>query len=342
MSKRILTGVRANGDIHLGNYLGGIRPMVKQSNELANGDKLFMFVPDLHSITTPVNYSNLFATTINNIRIYLASGLNKDNEDVYLYRQSQISAHSELSWLLSCFGYFGELSRMTQFKDKSEGKANVSVGLFSYPILMAADILLYSADYIPVGDDQKQHIELTRDLAIRVNNKFDKEIFKLPKKWSKQLEFMNIDEGVRIRSLSDSTKKMSKSIDDPKGTILLKDNPLDAAKKIMRAETDNLMSIDWNWENQPGITNLLQIYSLLNDKTNEEATNDWKGGDRYGDFKKVVAGSVETFLMDFQSKMNTITDQEILDILVKGEQKAREISTPKLKEFQKAVGLIKN
>ncbi|NJL97031.1 tryptophan--tRNA ligase [Candidatus Gracilibacteria bacterium] len=231
MSKRILTGIRANGDIHLGNYLGAIKPMLDISKNLDSSDQFFMFVPDLHSITTEVDYSKLFQTTIDNIKIYLAAGLETNSKNIFLYRQSMIPAHSEMAWLLSCFSYFGELSRMTQFKDKSEGKSNVSVGLFAYPIMMAADILLYSADYIPVGDDQRQHIELTRDLAIRINNKFDSKIFTPPQPWDKQLDFVDQQEGIRIRSLSNPSKKMSKSVMDPKGTILLKDNPEEAAKK---------------------------------------------------------------------------------------------------------------
>jgi tryptophanyl-tRNA synthetase len=228
----ILTGLRANGEFHLGNYLGAILPMVNLQQKHANDYQLNMFVPDLHSFTTPIDHSTLYDQTIQNLKMFLAAGLDINQPNTYIYRQSYIPAHSELTWILDCFSYFGELSRMTQFKDKSEGKDNVSVGLFNYPVLMAADILLYNAKWIPVGEDQRQHVEFARDLSMRINNKFGK-VFVVPEDNAKQTEFSDRTEPIRIRSLRTPEKKMSKSVEDPAGTILLSDNPFDAAQKVM-------------------------------------------------------------------------------------------------------------
>ena len=342
MSKTILTGLQATGKIHLGNYLGALKPMVEKQKSLQNDDKFFMFIPDLHSFTTPIDYSSLYQKTINNLKIYLASGINPTQKNVILYRQSHIPAHSELAWILNCFSYFGEISKMTQFKDKSQGKnETVSIGLFTYPILMAADILLYGADYIPLGDDQKQHLELARNLAIRFNNKFEKQIFVVPKSWKEQLDFMDLKEGIRIRSLQNPTAKMSKSVEDPKGTILLEDEPKNAAKKIMTSVTDNFESINWDWQKQPGITNLLQIYSLLSQKSLEETKQIWVGKTQYGELKKIVANLVQVFLEDFQAKIEKYSELEIEDILKEGEKNANQKAKRTLLEVQKAVGLIK-
>ncbi len=340
MSKTILTGLQATGKIHLGNYLGALLPMVKKQETLEKNDKLFFFVPDLHSFTTPIEHHTFYNRILENVRIYLAAGINPNLSNVVLYRQSHIPAHSELAWILSCFSYFGEMQKMTQFKDKSRHKGeNVSVGLFTYPILMAADILLYKANYIPLGDDQKQHLELTRDLAIRFNHKFEKDIFTVPENWAKQLEFMNLKEGVRIRSLQQPERKMSKSVEDPKGTILLEDEPAAAGKKIMSAVTDNLESINWDWEKQPGITNLLQILALLSGKTNEEVAKQWAGQSQYGPFKKEVAKVVEEFLTNFQSKLNKVKIAEVEAVLKKGEAELNILAKETLLEVQKAVGV---
>lgn len=342
MSKTILTGLQATGKIHLGNYLGAIKPMVEKQKSLEDGDKFFMFIPDLHSFTTPIDYSTLYQKVIDNLKIYLASGINSTQKNVTLYRQSHVSAHSELAWILNCFSYFGEISKMTQFKDKSQNKnQTVSVGLFTYPILMAADILLYGAEYIPLGDDQKQHLELARNLAIRFNNKFEEEVFVIPKTWQEQLDFMNLKEGVRIRSLQNPTAKMSKSVEDPKGTILLEDEPKQAVKKIMSSVTDTIESINWDWQNQPGITNLLQIYSLLSGKNLEETKQIWTGKTEYGELKKVVAKLIEEFLQDFQTKIQTYSDLEIEDILIKGEKIAKQKAQQTLLKVQQRLGLAK-
>jgi len=342
MPKTVLTGLRANGELTLGNYLGAILPMVQTLQNLEEGDKFFLFVPDLHSFTTPIDHTQLYRNSLNNIKIYLASGVDSNRENVFLYRQSHIPAHSELAWILSCFTYYGELQRMIQFKEKSSQQGqNVSVGLFTYPILMAADILLYGADYVPVGEDQRQHLELARDLAIRFNNKFG-EIFVVPQVWQKQLEFAKRVEGTKIYSLTDPTKKMSKSINDPKGTILLTDKPLDAAKKIMSAATDNLASINWDWNNQPGITNLLQIYALLKNISTHEAVKIWKGQTQYSNLKKETAELVVEFLTNLQARVSKITDAQAEDILQKGEINATKIAKQTLLKVQKAVGVVKS
>ena len=301
-----------------------------------------MFVPDLHSFTLPIDYNSLFQNTLDNLRWYIAGGINPNNSNTFLYRQSQISAHSELAWILSCFSYFGEMERMTQFKDKSKKhEQSITVGLFTYPILMAADILLYNANYIPVGLDQQQHIELARNLSIRINNKFGEKIFTVPEEWSKQLEFMQIKEGIKIRSLTNPTAKMSKSDGDTKGTIYLNDSPRDAAKKIMGAQTDAVGNINWDWENQPGITNILQIYAFLSKRSNFDVIGEWQGKTSYGDLKKATAGLVEEFLTEFQKKANSLSDQELLEIFERGEFGAKNIANNTLNKVMKSIGLVR-
>ena len=350
MSKEvILTGLRSNGLFHLGNYLGAIKPIVDLQHK-NDKYKINMFVPDLHSFTTPEVHSLLYQQTIDNLIVYVAAGLDLADKNTIIYRQSFVSAHSELTWILGCFSYYGELKRMTQFKEKSldlhsENNENlfnenvsISAGLFMYPVLMAADILLYGAKWVPVGDDQRQHLELSRDLAIRFNNKFG-ETFNVPNEWKKQLEFIKRNEGARIRSLKNPEKKMSKSISDPAGTINLQDDPLDAAKKIMSATTDSKGYINLDWENQPGISNLIQIQSLLNNKTSTETLIEWSGNTNYGDLKKTVAESVSKFIINFQHNLKQISKTDILNKLKQDEIIANKIANSKLLEVQKAVGL---
>jgi tryptophanyl-tRNA synthetase len=236
----ILTGLRANNDLHIGNYLGALLPFVDMANNRAGEYQLNLFVPDLHSFTTPIDHSQLQAGIMNNVRVFVAAGLNIDNPDINIYRQSYVPAHSELTVILNSFTGFGEMNRMTQFKDKSArlGDDRISVGLFDYPVLMAADILLYNATYVPVGDDQSQHLEFTRDIAERMNSKFG-ELFTVPKAVKEQHEFFGKDQGLRIRDLMDPTKKMSKSDETGKGVIFLTDTPEAARKKIMSATTDS-------------------------------------------------------------------------------------------------------
>lgn len=338
MKEVILTGVRSNDEPTLGNYLGAFVPMVRLQREKAGEYQLNMFVPDLHSFTTPTDHEKLYDRTLKNLKYFIAAGLDVDNSDTYIYRQSYVPAHSELTWILDCFTYMGEMSRMTQFKEKSADEANVSVGLFNYPVLMAADILLYNAKYVPVGDDQKQHLEITRDIAVRMNNKFG-ELFILPEDWKRQLEFASLDNGVRIRSLSTPEKKMSKSINDPRGTILLSDDPAEAAKKVMSATTDSVGEIHYDWDNQPGVTNLLQILALLTDRDQAHVNAEWEGKSSYGELKSAVAEAVQTFLTDFQARYHSVDEAALLAKLESSESQMRETAGTTLLKVQQAVGL---
>lgn len=344
MSKKIiLTGLRANSEFHIGNYLGAILPMVDMQKKHAGQYQINMFIPDLHSFTTPIDHTKLYPQVIKSLRTFVAAGLDITDADTHIYRQSFVPAHSELAWILDCFTHFGEASRMIEFKDKSAkfGSETVSMGQFNYPVLMAADILLYGATYVPLGDDQKQHLELTRDLAIRLNNKFERELFVVPVPWAKQLEFTDRT-SIRIMSLRNPEKKMSKSVDDPNGTIMMDDTPEAAAKKIMTAETDSIGVINYDVDNQPGITNLLQIYQLISGKTEQEVSERWVGKTSYGDFKTAVAKIVQDFLADFQKNLAKIDEQQIMDKLLQSEYSMNKVANKTLAKVQKAVGLRDN
>lgn len=335
----ILTGVRSNEEPTIANYLGAFLPMVKMQQEKAGDYQINMFVPDLHSFTTPIDHGSLYRNTLTNLKYFVASGLELHNEDTFIYRQSYIPAHSELTWILNCFTYVGEMSRMTQFKEKSSDRGeSVTMGLFNYPVLMAADILLYNALYVPVGEDQFQHLEITRDIATRFNNKFG-DIFTIPLDTARQTAFIQRDTGLRIRSLTDPTKKMSKSSTDEKSKILLCDPPEVAAKKIMSATTDNVGEIHFNFETQPGISSLLQMLALLTGRPQEEVNKEWEGKTSYGEFKKVVADVVARFLTDFQARLNTITDESLLAKLEASEAAMNTVATATLYRAQQAVGL---
>lgn len=363
----ILTGLRSNSEFHLGNYLGAILPMVELQKKHAGQYQLNMFVPDLHSFTTPIDYGNLYENTIKNLKYFMAAGLNINDPDTFIYRQSYIPAHSELTWILDCFTSFGTLSRMTEFKDKSNqlesktlrggvlaqvteednepgdasirvAREGVTAGLFNYPALMAADILLYGAKWVPVGEDQRQHVEFTRDLAIRLNNKFG-ELFAVPEDNTKQTEFAGRTEPVRIRSLRSPEKKMSKSVEDPAGTILLSDNPEEAAKKVTSATTDSVGVVHYNWENQPGITNLLQILNLLSNSNLEEVKAQWEGKESYGELKTAVADAVKNFLSDFQTKLTAVDEKQLMDNLEADEAAMSSVANQTLERVQQAVGL---
>lgn len=335
----ILSGLRSNEEPTIGNYLGMFMPIIDMQRKFAGEYQINMFVPDLHSFTTPIDYNSLYQNSLNNLKYFVAAGLDINNSDTFIYRQSYISAHSELTWILDCFTYVGEMSRMTQFKEKStENSDSVTVGLFNYPVLMAADILLYGAKYVPVGEDQFQHLEITRDIAIRFNNKFG-DVFVVPEPTKAQSDFIKRDSGLRIRNLTDPTKKMSKSSNDQKSKILMVDKPDIAAKKIMSATTDSVGVIHFDWENQPGITSLLQILSLLSGRHQNEINNEWEGKTSYGDFKKVVADTVHQFLVDFQAKLNTITDEQLLSKLEQSERDLTPIANTTLLRAQQAVGL---
>ena len=371
----ILTGVRANNNIHIGNYFGAILPIINMAKRRSDEYDINLFIPDLHSFTTPIDHSKLYDSTLNNARIYTAAGLPLDNPSVHLYRQSRISAHSELAWILDCFTGFGEMSRMTQFKDKSrkfidskmpedeltnEQKAwdtihtNVSVGLFNYPVLMAADILLYGATYVPVGDDQTQHLEFTRDIAERMNRKFgermnyDKfvDLFIVPKPVIQQHQFFGKDQGLRIKDLVNPAKKMSKSDESGKGIIFLSDDPKSAHKKIMGATTDSIGKVQYDKENQPGISNLLEILTLVRQDAGREVTleqtaNEYFGMDRYGDFKRIVADEVAEFLENFQNRLAAVDERAIEEKLASSEKDMNVVANETLYRVQKAVGLRK-
>ena len=373
----ILTGLRANNDLTIGNYFGAILPMIDMVKTKSDNYQINMFIPDLHSFTTPIDHDELHDQILHNARLFTAAGLPLDNESIYLYRQSYISAHSELTWILDCFTGFGEMRRMTQFKEKSKkyhkpGLAEVmasldntssdtipksdlfkfidqiledtqttedaTVGLFNYPVLMAADILLYNAKYIPVGEDQTQHLEFARDIAQRINNKFGA-VFTVPESVPRQHEFFGKDQGLRIKDLVDPTKKMSKSDESGRGVIFLGDDPAVAAKKIMSATTDDKAEIHFDKANQPGISNLLEILALLRGQDLTETIAEFDGQTRYGDFKQVVATEVEQFLTTFQRKLAAVDDTAIIAKLEQSERDLTQTANATLLRAQQAVGL---
>ncbi len=341
MSKQvILTGLRANNDLHIGNYFGALLPLVDMAKKHAGTYQINLFMPDLHSFTTPIDHTVLQEQILHNLRLFVAAGLPLDNPDVHIYRQSYIPAHSELTVILNSFTGFGEMSRMTQFKDKSAkiGDERVSLGLFDYPVLMAADILLYGTDYVPVGDDQSQHLEYTRDIAERLNNKFG-ELFVIPKSVKEQHEFFGKDQGLRIKDLADPSKKMSKSDESEKGIIFLGDDPEAAAKKINSATTDSLGKIDFDPVNQPGVSNLLQIEALLTNRTVQEVAQSYAGETQYGPLKANVGQAAKEFLTDFQAKLASVDQDSLTAKLEASEQAMREQAGARLLLVQKAVGL---
>lgn len=341
MSKPIvLTGIRANNDLHIGNYFGALLPMIDMAREKSGEYQINLFVPDLHSFTTPIDHSQLQIQIWHNIRLFIAAGLPLDNDNIHIYRQSYIPAHSELTWILDCFTGFGEMNRMTQFKDKSAKleQDRISMGLFNYPVLMAADILLYGATYVPVGDDQTQHLEFARDIAERMNSRFG-DLFVVPKPVKEQHEFFGKDQGLRIKNLLDPTKKMSKSDDTGRGVIFLGDNPDDAGKKVMSATTDSVGAIHLDWDNQPGISNLLQILALLEARPLEDVAHEWEGKSSYGEFKSAVAEKVKAFLADFQSRLAAVDDQTLRTKLEASETAMNTAANATLLKVQRAVGL---
>jgi tryptophanyl-tRNA synthetase len=312
-----------------------------------------LFVPDLHSFTTPIDHSRLQAQIMHNLKIFVAAGLPLDNEDIRIYRQSYIPAHSELTWILDCFTGFGEMNRMTQFKDKSAGLSSltpedaermpglntllggrrVTVGLFNYPVLMASDILLYGAKYVPVGDDQTQHLEFTRDIAERMNKQFG-DLFVVPEPVAKQHEFFGKDQGLRIKDLADPAKKMSKSDESDRGVIFMGDSPDEAAAKVMASTTDSQASVGSpDLKDRPGVANLLQILDLLQPQHQDVSRMDYK------EFKGTVAGTVKDFLSDFQVKLSSVDESNIINKLSADEAKMGQAAAKNLFKVQQAVGL---
>lgn len=323
--KRILTGLKPSGELTLGSLIGCINQMVKLQDEYDS----FMFVPDMHAITVKQDPKMLRERIRKNVALYLACGVDPDKNMIYL--QSENLYHANLSWVLECTTYMGEASRMTQYKDKSSKGENVTVGLFTYPILMAADILLYDADYVPVGIDQKQHVELARDIALRFNKTYG-DTFKMP-------EPMMSEVGVKIMDLQEPTKKMSKSDETYKGVILLLDDEKTIRKKIMSAVTDSDNKIYYDKDNKPGVSNLLTIYSSLKNISIEEAEDYFKDYN-YGNFKKEVADLVVSVLSNIQTKYNEIINGTMLDdILDKGREKTCEIAKEKTLDVFRKVGL---
>ena len=323
--KRILTGLQPSGELTLGNLIGGISQTIKYQNEYDS----FIFVPDLHTITVPQDPKVLKERVKKNVALYIAAGIDSKKNTIYI--QSENPYHTNLSWLLECNTYMGEASRMTQFKDKSSKFKNIPVGLFTYPILMASDILLYDADYVPVGIDQKQHVELCRDIAERFNNKYG-ETFKIPTPMIPEV-------GAKIMDLQDPTKKMSKSAENPKGIIFLLDDEKTIRKKIMSAVTDSDASIYYDETTKPGISNLLTIYAVLKEMPIEEAVSHFKDYN-YGNFKKEVADVVVEKIMNLQAKYNEIINSKELDkILDEGREKTLAIAQKKYDEVRNKIGL---
>jgi len=322
--KKLLTGLQPSGELTLGSLIGGISGSVKNQDIYDS----YIFVPDMHAITVEQDPILLKERIRKNVALYIACGLDPNKNTFYI--QSENLYHANLSWILECHTYIGEASRMTQFKEKSKNKENISVGLFTYPILMASDILLYDADLVPTGIDQKQHVELARNLAIRFNNKYG-ETFKLP-------EPMIPEIGSKIKDLQEPTKKMSKSSDSYKGTILLLDPEEVIRKKIMSAVTDSEGKVYYDVENKPGISNLLTIYSALKNisiKETEEYFKDYN----YGNLKKEVADIVVEKLMIIQNKYNEIINSNLIDeVLDKGINKMNELAKIKYEEVRNKVG----
>lgn len=337
----ILTGLRANNDLHIGNYFGGLLPLIKMAQNNIDQYQINLFVPDLHSFTTPIDHSLLKQQITDNLKIFVAAGLPINSADINIYRQSYIPAHSELTWILDCFTGMGEMSRMTQYKDKSSklNEDRISVGLFNYPVLMAADILLYNASYIPVGDDQTQHLEFTRDIAQRLNTRFNQDLFVVPEPVNKQHEFFGKKQGLRIKDLADPTKKMSKSDESGKGVIFLNDQPEIARKKIMSSTTDSYGEIQYNLEERPGISNLMQILALLEQVELQTIIDKYSGKTSYGDFKSDVADRVVEFLTEFQSSLQEINNNDIENKLQESELRMNAVANETLLKVQKAVGL---
>jgi tryptophanyl-tRNA synthetase len=342
----ILTGLRTNADYHIGNYYGALKPLVEFANAHADEYVVNLFAPDLHSFTTPIEHSSFYEQTMSNVRLFIAAGLNTTSSNVHVYRQSHVPAHSELAWILQCFTGYGEASRMVEFKDKSArlGEAHVSMGLLNYPMLMAADILLYGAKWVPVGEDQRQHLELARTLAERINNKFSSkegDLFIVPETPTAQHAFFGQESGVRIRSLKDPSKKMSKSISDPNGTIGMHDSLEDIRKKIMGATTDDKACIRLDWVNQPGVSNLLQLLSVSTGEPMAEVRRTWEGQERYGDFKKAVADAVCEDIARVQASYAATTVEQAENTLRSGETYANETANKTLRKVQQAIGLYK-
>lgn len=324
MKKRIFSGAQPTGNLHIGNYLGALKNWVNLQNEYES----FFCIVNLHAITLPQKPEELKKKTLDLARIYLAAGVDPSVSTIFI--QSDVAEHAELTWILNCVARMGELERMTQFKDKSkDGGERSSVGLFDYPVLMASDILLYQTDLVPVGQDQKQHLELTRDLAERFNRDFG-ETFVIPEPFIPPV-------GAKIQSLQEPEKKMSKSDENANGSIFLLDDAETISKKIKRAVTDSGTEIKFD-ETRPAINNLLTIYQLITNKSPEECEARFEGKG-YGHFKAELADSVAAFLKPFQKRVKNYTDEDLKAILKNGAEKARAIARETLKDVYAKTGI---
>lgn len=322
---RVFSGIQPTGNIHLGNYLGALKQFV----ELQYDNECFYCIVDLHAITVAQDPKELREHILDVAALYLAVGVDPKKSIVFV--QSEVSGHAELSWLLTCSSYTGELSRMTQFKDKGKGKESAPTGLFMYPVLMAADILLYDTDIVPVGIDQKQHIELTRDLCNRINNKYG-DTFVLP-------EGRYLKEGAKIMALDDPTKKMSKSAENELSRISLLDDEKKIKKAIMKATTDSEGVVRFDMENKPGISNLMNIYTAFSDFSIEEIEAKYEGCG-YGDFKKDLVQIVVDGLAPIKARYEEIRNSdELLEILNDGAKRADEIAKGVLKRAKESFGI---
>jgi tryptophanyl-tRNA synthetase len=324
--KTIFSGIKPSGDMHIGHYIGAVSQWVEMQKKY---NCIFSIV-DYHAITVKQDPEILRKRILEITKIYLAAGI--DPEKSIIFQQSAVPAHTELAWVLNCYGArIADLNKMTQFKDKAgEHQESVSVGLYDYPVLMAADILLYDTDIVPVGEDQKQHVELARDIAKRFNNEFG-EVFKIPQALVKK-------EGARIMSLLDPKKKMSKSEANQNNSIALLDDIEVARKKIMRAVTDSGAEIEYDPENKPALSNLLTIYTQLGNREIPRLVKDYKGKG-YGDFKKDLADVVVKFLTDFQNKYNSISNDDVARVLEEGKEKMILVSEAKMEKVRKLIGV---
>lgn len=323
MKKRIFSGAQPTGELHIGNYLGALKNWVALQDEYES----FYCIVNLHAITLPQDPKVLRQKTLDLARIYLAAGV--DPEKATIFIQSDVAAHSELTWILSTQSRMGELERMTQFKDKGKGNSGAGVGLFTYPVLMAADILLYQTDLVPIGQDQKQHLELSRDLAERFNRDFG-ETFVIPEPFIPPV-------GAKIQSLQDPAKKMSKSDENRNGSIFLLDDADTISKKFKKAVTDSGTEINFD-PTRPAITNLLTIYQLLTGKTADECVAHFEGKG-YGQFKGELAEVTIEFLRPFQERIKQFDDESLDKILKSGAEKARGIAAETLRNVYQKMGI---
>ena len=325
----IFSGIQPSGNLTLGNYLGALRNFTKVQDE----NECYYCVVNQHAITVPQDPKMLHERTRQLAAIYLAAGL--DPEKAVLFVQSEVPEHVQLGWIMTTMSYVGELERMTQYKDKASKRGDsVPAGLLTYPPLMAADILLYQTNLVPVGDDQKQHLEITRDLAQRFNRVYGEDVFTIP-------EILLGQDGTRVMSLQEPTKKMSKSDDNQTATVYLLDTPKDIEKKIKRAQTDSDNAVRYDREAKPGISNLMDIFAALTDKSHEEIEKAY-AGQGYGTFKKDVAEATISVLEPIQKRYAELIDTPELDvILTKGAEKAREKASKTYEAVTKAIGLYR-